>query len=295
MCPFTVWSFLIFVNYLAEQLRQTLIRANKKLVDTLLAALAPTPIAPTAVAIGSSGCIDLTQESEDDDCVITGSNETNRGRFNPTQHNGQAGPIYIPLPRRLRRITTATNDETNKSFLVKDGSGVTRNGEDRRRCLSALWSNPNARRTYHLIAWSWLRSLRPDLVVWTDPSNFITVRGPKDTNALRYDGSVIDDCVFLWHMTPQSAIQKLQLFYLSSIRLWHTRCHHHECTRVCSRLIPNWIIALGCGIAKSQQQWEDLIHGRVTISHLCHDRDCREPPHIVFRTRRVSPEYLLPG
>jgi hypothetical protein len=148
-----------------------------------------------------------------------------------------------------------------------------------------------------MIAWSWLRSLRPDLVVWTDPFNLIAVRGPRDTNAFSYDGSVIDDRVFLWHMTPQSAIQKLQLFYLSSIRLWHTRCHRHDCDRVCPRLIPNWIIAFGCGLVKSQQQWDDSVRGRLTVSPLCHNSFYREPSHVVLEahSRSISESSLPCG
>jgi hypothetical protein len=244
-------------------------------MDTLLTAFAPTPVAQTAVAIGSD-CVDLTNDDDDDDFIVTGSRMVGHAiDTNPRQRVSQVNAICIesesesdvPPPRRIRhlRAAAASSQEQigparhyeqidNEPILHESKRDCDRKGEDRRRCLSTLWSNPNARRTFQLIAWSWFRSLRPDLVAWTDPSNLIAVRGPRDTNALSYDGSVIDDRVFLWHMTPQSAIQKLQLFYLSSIRLWHTRCHHHECARVFSRLIPNWIIAFGCGLVTSQQQ-----------------------------------------
>jgi hypothetical protein len=141
------------------------------------------------------------------------------------------------------------------------------------------------------VAWSWLRSVRPTLAQWEDTSDFLAARSPDDNNAVEQDGSLTGNCVFLWHTTPQPSIQKSQLFYLSSIRLWHTRCHHHDCARVCPRLIPNWIIAIGCGLVRSQQQWDDLVYGRTTVSHLCHGRDCREPSHIIAHSQSIFSLY----
>jgi hypothetical protein len=142
----------------------------------------------------------------------------------------------------------------NVRVQSSDAAGVQRVGKDRQRCLSAMWSNVAAIRTMRFVAWSWLRSVRPTLAQWEDTSDFLAARSPDDNNAVEQDGSLTGNCVFLWHTTPQLSIQKSQLFYLSSIRLWHTRCHPHDCARVCPRLIPNWIIAFECSVVKSQQQ-----------------------------------------
>jgi hypothetical protein len=48
--------------------------------------------------------------------------------------------------------------------------------------------------------------------------------------------------------------------------------------------LPNRVIALACSPAKTQQEWDDIIHGRLTVSHLCHNSFCREPLHLVLES-----------
>jgi hypothetical protein len=133
MCPFYS-MVLIFTNCLAEQLRHTLIQANTKIVDTLLAAIAPTPVAQTAVAIGSSDCIDLTNDDDDDDLVVTGSRMVGHAiDTNPRQRVSQVNAICIesdsesdvPPPRRLGRPRATADsieeDENKKERERKSG------------------------------------------------------------------------------------------------------------------------------------------------------------------------------
>jgi hypothetical protein len=46
----------------------------------------------------------------------------------------------------------------------------------------------------------------------------------------------------------------------------------------------NWFTAVACGVVQSSQQWDQLVDGKLQVSHLCHNHSCREPTHLVLES-----------
>jgi hypothetical protein len=168
-------------------------------------------------------------------------------------------------------------------------------GQQRVVCLENAWSSPVFHSICRLVVWSWLRTSAPLLLPWEDLSsaaNNNSPPGPQLTNDVCPDGSLTGDCIFLYSTAwPAVVYRKSPLqFHLQSLKY---QCDHDGVDgRRCRERLPemqvNWYTAVACGVVRSRQQWEQLVDGKLQVSHLCHNHSCREPSHLVLESPTLN-------
>jgi hypothetical protein len=170
-----------------------------------------------------------------------------------------------------------------------------KHGKERLLCSKNAWHSPTFHAICRLVVWSWLRTSSPHLLPWEDLSSaadHTRPPGPQLTNDVCPDGSLTGDCIFIYSTAwPPVVYRKSPLqFHLQSLKY---ECDHHGLnSRKCRERLPemqaNWYTAVACGIVRSSQQWDQLVDGKLQVSHLCHNHSCREPTHLVLESPALN-------
>lgn len=225
-----------------------------------------------------------------------------RNAFQVTSTQTSLFKYFAPVttPARQPVITTgrqplATTTQTKTSTRSTDGdsSDTTNRANHVRKdieCFLHAWDDPVFRKYCSITAWAWLRIMQPTLLPWHHLTTATTPVFPGLNNDLQDDGSICGHCHFIYNTgyAEQFVVRKSISIKQDNVRL---KCGH--CTQPYGPIEANEVIALGCGLIQSKEQWTEMIERTLNVSHLCHNPICREPSHLaiegyITNAKRVS-------
>jgi len=99
-------------------------------------------------------------------------------------------------------------------------------------------------------------------------------------------------CAFSYNTLTPPGLAENKWRYVLSNMMFDTFCRHGKCNLRFPEVRHTWVVAIGCGLIKSKDQWEDLVQGSLNINKVCGNSNCREPTHLGID--RLGPGMLRP-
>lgn len=148
--------------------------------------------------------------------------------------------------------------------------------DERIECLLAAWKNPSFHQSCALAAWAWLRSYNTSLL----PTGPIHHNKPDATTTKRLIFNN-DSCIFVYATGKKTELSCREYFTHTNC-LFPSRCEHTGCSEQFPLIHPNWVVAVGCGLVRSAETWAQVVQQELSVSHLCHNNNCRNPGHLTL-------------